>query len=283
RGAADRFARHRGGVVRGFEQGGAHRLLAGRAGGKRVQAFGGAKNHMIVMPDADLDVVADQLTSACFGAAGQRCMAISVAWSSATPPSPARQARRPCPAGAPRRRQCAGHRGRSVINRQSQQRIQAAVKEAVAAGARAVVDRSTEVVAGHEGGYFIGPTVLADVDVSSPRTRTSCSAGTRGDAGGLAERRLATDRESPLRQRGVDLHQGRGRGQRVRTPGVRGMVGINVAIPVPVAAYAVQGWKDSAYGDTGLNNASWSFYTRPKYVTSRWDSVAGTDFGFRPN
>ncbi len=57
------------------------------------------------------------------------------------------------------------------------------------------------------------------------------------------------------------------------------MVGINVAIPVPVAAYAVQGWKDSAYGDTGLNNASWSFYTRPKYVTSRWDSVAGTDFG----
>ena len=62
-----------------------------------------------------------------------------------------------------------------------------------------------------------------------------------------------------------------------------GMVGVNVAIPVPVAAYAVQGWKNSAYGDTGLNNASWSFYTRPKYVTSRWESLAGTDFGFRPN
>lgn len=62
-----------------------------------------------------------------------------------------------------------------------------------------------------------------------------------------------------------------------------GMVGVNVAIPVPVAAYAVQGWKSSAFGDTGLNNASWSFYTRPKYVTSRWETPAGSDFGFRPN
>ncbi len=67
------------------------------------------------------------------------------------------------------------------------------------------------------------------------------------------------------------------------TPGVRGHGRHQRRHPRPVAAYAVQGWKDSAYGDTGLNNASWSFYTRPKYVTSRWDSVAGTDFGFRPN
>ncbi|MFG2732321.1 hypothetical protein [Streptomyces canus] len=56
-----------------------------------------------------------------------------------------------------------------------------------------------------------------------------------------------------------------------------------MAIPVPVASYAVQGWKASVFGDTGLNNASWSFYTRPKYITSRWESTVGTDFGFRPN
>ncbi|MFL4474488.1 aldehyde dehydrogenase family protein [Paeniglutamicibacter sp. MACA_103] len=62
-----------------------------------------------------------------------------------------------------------------------------------------------------------------------------------------------------------------------------GMLGLNVAIPVPVAGYAVQEWKDSVFGVTGLNNASWSFYTRPKYVTSRWENSSGTDFGFNPN
>ncbi len=147
------------------------------AAGKRVQAFGGAKNHMIVMPDADLDVVADQLTSACFGAAGQRCMAISVAVVVGDTAEPLLDK---LVGRAQQVRLGAGNAPDTevgpVINRQSQQRIQAAVKEAVAAGARAVVDRSTEVVAGYEGGYFIGPTVLATSTCPRPRTRTSCSA-----------------------------------------------------------------------------------------------------------
>lgn len=255
------------------------------AAGKRVQAFGGAKNHMIVMPDADLDVVADQLTSACFGAAGQRCMAISVAVVVGDTAEPLLDK---LVGRAQQVRLGAGNAPDTevgpVINRQSQQRIQAAVKEAVAAGARAVVDSSTEVVAGYEGGYFIGPTVLADVDVSSPAYQDELfgpvlvvmRVDSLNDGLALIANHRYGNGASIFTRDGAAANEFERRAS-------AGMVGINVAIPVPVAAYAVQGWKDSAYGDTGLNNASWSFYTRPKYVTSRWDSVAGTDFGFRPN
>ncbi len=255
------------------------------AAGKRVQAFGGAKNHMIVMPDADLDVVADQLTSACFGAAGQRCMAISVAVVVGDTAEPlldkvtARAGRVRLGAG-----DADGTEVGPVVSRASQERIRAAVKDAVAAGARAVVDRSTEEVAGLERGYFIGPTVLADVAISSPAYQDELfgpvlvvhRVDTLDDGLNLIKNHRYGNGASIFTKDGAAANEFE---RRVSA----GMVGVNVAIPVPVAAHAVQGWKDSAYGDTGLNNASWSFYTRPKYVTSRWDSVAGTDFGFRPN
>lgn len=255
------------------------------AAGKRVQAFGGAKNHMVVMPDADLDVVADQLTSSSFGAAGQRCMAISVAvvvGASAEPLLEKLTVRaegiRLGSGDAP------GTEVGPVINRQSQQHIQAAIKEAVAAGARAVVDRSTEQVAGFEAGYFIGPTILADVAVDSPAYTEELfgpvlvvlRVDTLDEALTLIRTHRYGNGASIFTRDGAAANEFERRA-------AAGMIGVNVAIPVPVAAYAVQGWKDSAFGDTGLNNASWSFYTRPKYVTSRWDSVAGTDFGFRPN
>lgn len=255
------------------------------AAGKRVQAFGGAKNHMIVMPDADLDVVADQLTSACFGAAGQRCMAISVAVvvGESAEPLLAKLATR-----AEEVRLGPGDGDDTevgpVVNRQSQERIQAAVKEAIAGGARAVVDRSAEVVPGFESGYFVGPTVLTDVEGSSAAYQEELfgpilvvlRVDSLGDGLELIRSHRYGNGASIFTRDGAAANEFERRAS-------AGMIGVNVAIPVPVAAYAVQGWKDSAYGDTGLNNASWSFYTRPKYVTSRWDSVAGTDFGFRPN
>lgn len=255
------------------------------AAGKRVQAFGGAKNHMIVMPDADLDVVADQLTSACFGAAGQRCMAISVAVIVGADAEPlldklaARAAEVKLGAG-----DADGTDVGPVINRQSQERIRAAIKDAIAGGARAVVDRSTEEVPGYPSGYFIGPTVLTDVAVSSPAYQEELfgpllvvlRVDTLNEGLELIKNHRYGNGASIFTRDGAAANEFERRAS-------AGMIGINVAIPVPVAAYAVQGWKDSAYGDTGLNNASWSFYTRPKYVTSRWDSVTGTDFGFRPN
>ena len=253
--------------------------------GKRVQAFGGAKNHMIVMPDADPDVVADQLTSASFGAAGQRCMAISVAVVVGATADlllekiKTRAEKIQLGSGS-----SAGAEVGPVVSRLSQERIRSAIKQAVANGAQAVVDRSAEVVSGFEDGYFIGPTVLANVDVTSAVYQEELfgpvlvvvQVDTLDAAIELIKNHRYGNGAAIFTRDGAAANEFE---RRVAA----GMVGINVAIPVPVAAYAVQGWNDSAYGDTGLNNASWSFYTRPKYVTSRWESVGGTDFGFRPN
>ncbi|MBM7367519.1 CoA-acylating methylmalonate-semialdehyde dehydrogenase [Gordonia hydrophobica] len=253
--------------------------------GKRVQAFGGAKNHMIVMPDADLDVTADQLTAAAFGAAGQRCMAISVAvvvGPSAEPLLEKLTGR--AEAVVLGSGQTAGVEVGPVVSRRSQERVQQVIRDSIAAGARAVVDRSAETVAGFEEGYFVGPTILADVDATSPAYTEELFAPVlvvlRVDTLDEALELIRTHRygngASIFTQNGAAANEFE---RRVSA----GMVGVNVAIPVPVAAYAVQGWKASAFGDTGLNNASWSFYTRPKYVTSRWESVGGQDFGFNPN
>jgi malonate-semialdehyde dehydrogenase (acetylating)/methylmalonate-semialdehyde dehydrogenase len=253
--------------------------------GKRAQAFGGAKNHLIAMPDADLDIVADQLTAAAFGAAGQRCMAISVAVvvGESAEPLLERLARR-----AEDVKLNAGHIPGTevgpVVSRQAQERIQRTVKEAIAGGARAVVDRSSEMVPQFESGYFVGPTVLADVSTDSPAYTEELfgpvlvvmRVDTLDDAIGLIRRHRYGNGGSIFTNDAAAVNQ-------FEREATAGMLGVNVAIPVPVAGYAVQGWKDSVFGDTGLNNASWSFYTRPKYVTSRWESQGGTDFGFRPN
>ena len=253
--------------------------------GKRAQAFGGAKNHLIVMPDADLDVTADQIASASFGAAGQRCMAISVAVVVGESAEPllervAERARAVQLNGG----HVAGTEVGPVVSRQSQQRIQGIVRDAIAAGARAVVDRSTETVPGLDAGYFVGPTVLTDVSLDSPAyvqeifgpILVVLRVDTLAEAVELIRAHRYGNGASIFTSNGAAANY-------FEREASAGMLGVNVAIPVPVAGYAVQGWKDSVFGDTGLNYASWPFYTRPKYVTSRWESVAGVDFGFRPN
>lgn len=253
--------------------------------GTRAQAFGGAKNHLIAMPDADLDVVADQLTSSAFGAAGQRCMAISVAVVVGRSMEPLLERLKP---RAEAVKVNAGHVDGAevgpVVSRQAQERIQNIVKQAQADGARAVVDRSSEQVPGYENGYFVGPTVLADVSTDS----IAYTEEIFGPVLVVLEVETLSDALDLIRNHrygnggSIFTNDASAVAQFERDVTV-GMAGVNVAIPVPVAGYAVQGWKDSVFGDTGLNNASWSFYTRPKYVTSRWESMSGTDFGFRPN
>lgn len=253
--------------------------------GMRCQAFGGAKNHMVVMPDADLDVVADQLAASSFGAAGQRCMAISVAVVVGDSDGELlarvkeRAEKIKLSAGV-----VDGAEVGPVVSRRAQERIQSLVKTGIADGATAVVDRSCEQVPGYENGYFVGPTVLAGVSTESAAYQqeifgpvlTVMRVDTLADAIELIRRHRYGNGASIFTNNGPAANQ-------FAREAAAGMVGINVAIPVPVATYAVQGWKDSAFGDTGLNNASWSFYTRPKYITSRWDDTAGMDFGFRPN
>lgn len=255
------------------------------ASGMRCQAFGGAKNHMVVMPDADLDTVADQLTSAAFGAAGQRCMAISVAVAVGESYQPllekltTRAQKVQMNAGT-----VPGTELGPVVSRAAQQRIQGMIRSGIADGATAVVDRSTEQVPGFENGYFVGPTILAGVPTDSAVYREEVfgpvlvvlRTDTLDEAIALIKTHRYGNGASIFTNNGAAANQ-------FTREAAAGMVGVNVAIPVPVATYAVQGWKQSAYGDTGLNNASWTFYTRPKYITSRWETSAGMDFGFRPN
>lgn len=257
--------------------------------GKRVQAFGGAKNHLVVMPDAPIEAAADAISSAAFGAAGQRCMAVSVAVAvgdCADDLVAALRARaegiKVGPGNDP-----ATEVG-PVVSGAAQERIRAMVARALEAGATPVVDRSTPQVNGEEtyvGGHYVGPVLLDHVDPSSEIYRTEVFGPV------LSVVRVETLDEALELIRtheygnGASIFTDSGTAaRRFQREAAAGMVGINVPIPVPVATYAVAGWKNSVFGDTGLTNASWRFYTQPKFVTTRWDeSVTGMDFGFRPN
>jgi malonate-semialdehyde dehydrogenase (acetylating) / methylmalonate-semialdehyde dehydrogenase len=255
-------------------------------GGKRVQAFGGAKNHLVVMPDVPIDVAADAVASAGFGAAGQRCMAISVAVAVGGVGDElvaALKTRANAVVLGP------GDDPKSdigpVVSAAAQQRIRGIVSAARESGAELVVDRSNEVVPGHEQGFFIGPVLIDHVE--------STAQIYQAEVFGPVVVVLRVDTLDEALQLIHDHQYGNGAAIFTTSGGAAhkfqreasaGMVGINVPIPVPVASYAVAGWKNSVFGDTGLNNDSWRFYTQPKYVTARWDeAVAGVDFGFRPN
>ncbi|MBF6148389.1 CoA-acylating methylmalonate-semialdehyde dehydrogenase [Nocardia nova] len=254
--------------------------------GKRVQAFGGAKNHLVVMPDAPIEAAADAISSAGFGAAGQRCMAISVAVAVGGVGDDlvaALSERAKAVVVGP------GNDPKSeigpVVSAAAQQRIQGIVAAAKQAGANVIVDRSTEIVPGFENGFYVGPTLVDRVDPTAEIYRAEVfgpvvvvvRVDTLDDALKLIHDHEYGNGASIFTTSG-------GAARKFQREASAGMVGVNVPIPVPVAPYAVAGWKNSVFGDTGLNNAAWRFYTQPKYVTSRWDeTVTGVDFGFRPN
>ena len=152
-------------------------------------------------------------------------------------------------------------------------------------GTDVVVDRSSETVAGYEHGFYVGPTVFDHVDPNSAIYRTEVFGPVvpivRVDSLDEALRLIRNHEYG----NGASIFTRSGLAARkFQREAAVGMVGVNVAIPVPVAPYAVAGWKNSVFGDTGLNNAAWRFYTQPKYITTRWDeTVSGVDFGFRPN
>ncbi|HVW40630.1 MAG TPA: CoA-acylating methylmalonate-semialdehyde dehydrogenase [Amycolatopsis sp.] len=254
--------------------------------GIRVQALGGAKNHLVVMPDAKIDAAADALASAAFGSAGQRCMAITTAVvvGDAAEPLLAALAERAeavtmGPGTTP------GTEMGPLVSAAAQKRVRGLVARAVANGVRPVVDRSTETVPGAEGGFFVGPTVLDEVSPEMEIYRDEVFGPVlivlRVDTLDQALRLIQVNEYG----NGAAIFTRSGAAARkFQREAAAGMVGVNVPIPVPVAPYSVAGWKNSIFGDTGLNNGAWRFYTQPKYVTSRWDdAVAGVDLGFRPN
>ena len=258
------------------------------ANGKRAQCFGGAKNHMIVMPDADLDQAADALVGAGFGAAGERCMAISVAV-----PVGEETADKLIEKLIPRIENLkvgpytAGDDVDlgPVVTAAAKERILGLINSGVEQGATLVVDNRDFKLQGYEDGFFVGPHlfdhVTTDMDIYKQEifgpVLSTVRAATYEDA-----LKLAMDHEygngTAIFTRDGDT--ARDFASRVNI----GMVGINVPIPVPLAYHTFGGWKKSMFGDLNQHGPdSFKFYTRTKTVTSRWPSgiKEGGEFNFK--
>ncbi len=245
--------------------------------GKRVQCFGGAKNHMIVMPDADMEQASDALVGSGYGAAGERCMAVSVA----VPVGDAT-------ADALREKLVPKIESLKVgpytaegdidygplITGEAKERVLGLVQSGIDAGAELVVDGRDFSLQGYENGFFVGPhlfdRVTRDMDIYKTEIFGPVLSTVRADSYDDALE-LAMENEfgngTAIFTRDGDT--ARDFASRINI----GMVGVNVPIPVPLAFHTFGGWKKSAFGDHNQHGPdSFRFYTRTKTVTSRWPS-----------
>ncbi len=246
------------------------------ANGKRVQALGGAKNHAVVLPDADLDFAANHLTAAAFGSAGQRCMAISAAVA-VGPAGDAlidvlREKARTVKVGPGRD---ADSEMGPVVTRESRSRVVGLIESGAQEGATLVVDGRDLVVEGHEDGFFIGPTVLDHVTAEMAAYREEIFGPvlvvTRVDT---LDEAIALINANPYGN-GTAVFTASGESaRRFQREVTVGMIGVNVPIPVPMAYHSFGGWKDSLFGESHIHGPEGvRFYTRAKVVTSRWPHV----------
>ncbi|MCZ4259854.1 CoA-acylating methylmalonate-semialdehyde dehydrogenase [Limimaricola sp. G21655-S1] len=257
--------------------------------GKRVQCFGGAKNHMIIMPDADMDKAADALVGAGYGAAGERCMAISVAV-----PVGDETADRLISALKPRVESLKVGPYTSgddvdfgpVVTAAAKENILKLVQSGVDAGAELVVDGRDFRLQGYENGFFVGAHLFDRVtpDMEIYRKEIFGPVLSTVRAGSYEEAlKLAMDHEMG---NGTAIFTRDGDAARDFANRVNvGMVGINVPIPVPLAYHSFGGWKKSAFGDLNQHGTdSFKFYTKTKTVTARWPSGIkdGGEFNFKP-
>ena len=259
----------------------------GTANGKRVQALGGAKNHMLVLPDADLDLVADSAINAGFGSAGERCMAISVVVA-VEPVADALiekivsrmqqlrvgDGRRGCDMGP-------------LVTEAHRDKVASYIDIAAEDGATVVVDGRGIEVDGDQAGFWLGPTLLDRVPLTS-RAYTEEIFGPV-----LAVVRVNSfDEGLDLINNGtygngtaVFTNDG-GAARRFQNEVQVGMIGVNVPIPVPIAAYSFGGWKQSIFGDTKAHgDEGVKFFTAQKAITTRWldPSHGGINLGFPQN
>jgi malonate-semialdehyde dehydrogenase (acetylating) / methylmalonate-semialdehyde dehydrogenase len=262
-----------------------HVYETGTAHGKRVQALGGAKNHMVVLPDADVDAAADAAVSAAYGSAGERCMAISVlvAVGPVADPLVDAIAARAADIVVGPGDDPASMMG-PLITPEHRDRVRSYVAGAAGEGARVVVDGS---VAPRDDGFFLGCSLLDDVKPGMRAYDDEIFGPVLGVVRvGTYDEAVALVNANPYGN-GVALFTRDGGAARRFERDVRvGMVGINVPIPVPVAAHSFGGWKASLFGDTTMYGPEGiRFYTRPKVVTSRWPDPASSviDLGFPAN
>lgn len=252
--------------------------------GKRVQALGGAKNHMVVMPDADLDAAADALVSSGYGSAGQRCMAISASVSvgDAAEPLMERVVERIGKVRVGCGEDASNDMG-PVVTPAARDRILGYIEKGVQEGAELRYDGRALRVAGFEEGFFIGPTLFDRTTPAMSIYRdeifgpvlVNLRAKTLDDALAIVNANPYGNGTSIFTRSGAAARKFQGEVQ-------VGMVGVNVPIPVPVGYYSFGGWKASLFGDLHVYGPdAFRFYTRGKVVTSRWhESNAGMNLGF---
>ena len=243
------------------------------ANSKRVQALGGANNHAVVMPDADINFAASQISSGAFGSAGERCMAVPVAVAVGPVAGPLVAALKKEAEKLKVGPGCAKDTDMGpVITPAARQRVLDFTTDAIASGAVANVDGRDLVVEGYENGFFVGPTILDNVTTDMEAYRDEVFGPLlvvmRVDT---LDEALALVNSSPFGN-GSTIFTSSGEDARRFSHDVEaGMVGINVPIPVPVGYFSFGGWKDSLFGDHHAHGPEGvRFYTRAKVVTTRW-------------
>ncbi len=244
--------------------------------GKRVQALGGAKNHAIVLPDADLEFASDHLAAAAYGSAGERCMAISATIAVGSIGDDLidvldRRSRavRVGPGDE------AGTEMGPVVTQASKDRIVSLITSGEENGAKVVVDGRDLVVPGHEKGFFVGPTLVdqvrPDMEVYREEIFGPVLAVLRA---GTVDEAIDLINANPYGN-GTAIFTSHGGAARKFTRGVKvGMIGINVPVPVPMAYHSFGGWKSSLFGEHHVHGPDGvRFYTRAKVVTQRWPEL----------
>jgi len=255
----------------------------GTAHGKRVQALGGAKNHMLVLPDADLDLAADQAVNAGYGSAGERCMAVSAVLAvgdigdelvakikERTETLRTGDGRRGCDMGP-------------LVTAQARDRVSGYVDAGEEAGATLVVDGRTVAPDADGEGFFVGPTLFDHVSIYTDEIFGPVLSVVRVDT---YEAGVKVINDNPYGNGTAIFTNDGGAARRFSNEVTVGMIGINVPVPVPMAYYSFGGWKNSLFGDSHAHGIEGvNFFTRGKVVTSRWldPSHGGLNLGFPQN
>ncbi len=253
------------------------------AAGKRCQALGGAKNHMVVLPDADVAMAADAAVSAGYGSAGERCMAVSMVVAVggvADELVDAIKARIPSVKVAPGLEP--GAEMGPLVTREHRDRVASYVDRASGEGATVVVDGRDTVPPGE--GFFLGPSLIDHVEPGMDNYRDEIFGPVLGVTRvATYEEAVELINENPYGNGTAIFTRDGGVARRFQFDVQAGMVGINVPIPVPVAYYSFGGWKASLFGDRHIYGPEGiDFYTRSKVVTARWPDPATSqvDLGF---
>jgi len=237
---------------------------------KRCVALGGAKNHLLVLPDADLNMTAADIAASMSGCAGQRCMAASAMVGVGAVDH---IVERLCDEA---RKIVPGENLGSVISKEAKERIERYITEAEAQGAKVLLDGRNTVVKGHEGGYYVGPTVIdhvkPDMAISKEEVFGPVLAIMRTDT---LDEALAIENSSTYGNAAAVFTQSGGLARYVMGKASAGMIGVNIGVPVPREPFGFGGWNESKFGVGDITGrTSIDFWTQLKKTTTKWNAEA---------